>query len=83
MRRSPAPTAAFFERLAKDEGEPRFDDAIVYLSTHPLSKGRAARFRAAALPGPAAPLLTRDEWEALLDICHNDPTQRGRGRFFR
>lgn len=80
-RISPAPTAGFFERLAKEGGETRFDDAIVYLSTHPLSKGRAARFRQAALPVPAMPLLTRDEWEALVDICHNDPKQRGRGRF--
>lgn len=70
---SPAPTAGFFDRLAAQEAKLNFGDALVYLSTHPLSKGRAERYRRAALRRPAEPLLTRDEWDALADICHNPP----------
>lgn len=73
---SPAPTAGFFDRLAEQEAELDLDGAFAYLSTHPVSKERAAQFRRAALPRPAEPLLSRDEWDAIVDICHNDPAQR-------
>lgn len=70
---SPAPTAAFFDRLAKQEAVRETDGAFAYLSTHPISKTRAAQFRRSALAAPEGPLLTRDEWDALADICHNPP----------
>ena len=74
---SPAPTAKFFDRIAKQEGA--FGAAVTpltYFSTHPVSRDRAARFRQAGTRSP--PALTRDEWDALVDICHNDPAQQGR-----
>ena len=50
---------------------------LVYLSSHPISKGRAATFRKGAAKGAAyTPALSRDEWDALVDICHNDPDRQ-------
>jgi Zn-dependent protease with chaperone function len=66
---SPAPTAKFFDRLAKAETKLPLGAGLAYLSTHPVSAERAAEFRNAALPGKQAPILTRDEWDALADIC--------------
>lgn len=73
---SPAPTAGFFDRLAREEARVKMSGAFVYLSTHPVSKTRAAAFRRAARPAPSGPLLTRDEWDALRAICHNGPAQK-------
>lgn len=74
---SPAPTAGFFERLAKDEDTIGGADVLVYLSSHPISKGRAAAFRKGAAKDTAyTPALSRDEWDALVDICHNDPDRQ-------
>ncbi len=75
-RISPAPTARFFERLSKGE-DVIGTDAFVYLSSHPISKGRADAFRKGEAKGEAyTPALSRDEWDALVDICHNDPDQQ-------
>jgi len=74
---SPAPTAGFFERLAKSEDALGGADMLVYLSSHPVSKARAAAFRKGAAKGKAyTPALSRDEWDALVDICHNDPDRQ-------
>lgn len=76
-RISPAPTAGFFERLAKSEDVIGGADMLVYLSSHPVSKGRAAAFRKGAAKGETyTPALSRDEWDALVDICHNDPNRQ-------
>ncbi|WBX84794.1 M48 family metallopeptidase [Sphingosinicella microcystinivorans] len=76
-RISPAPTAGFFERLAKSEDAIGRADMLVYLSSHPVSKGRAAAFRKGAVEdNDYTPALSRDEWDALVDICHNDPDRR-------
>jgi Zn-dependent protease with chaperone function len=71
---SPLPTAAFFERLADQERKlGAVGRGLSYLSTHPMSAERQKRFRDSAARGRAyRPALTRDEWEALFNICFND-----------
>ena len=56
---SPAPTAAFFTRLARLEPRlPRGEVVMGYLGTHPMSRARSARFAASARPGAGdAPVL--------------------------
>jgi Zn-dependent protease with chaperone function len=68
---SPLPTARFFDRLGRQEKSlGRAGAGLQYLSTHPLSAGREQRFRGSAVAGHAYhPALSRDEWEALADIC--------------
>jgi Zn-dependent protease with chaperone function len=75
---SPVATARFFERLAKMEAKlGNVGDAFNYISTHPLSSERRRRFLASAQPGRRyRPALTAEEWDALQDICHNDPGHR-------
>jgi predicted Zn-dependent protease len=75
---SPAPTAAFFDRLGKTEkGLGRFEPAFAYLSSHPLSGGRAKRFRTAKQGGVAyTPALTAREWAELRAICSARPPLR-------
>jgi hypothetical protein len=72
---SPAPTAGFFRRLAEQEAKiGAAAVGLAYLSTHPLSAERERKFRGSAQPGRAyRQALGRDDWEALVDICHNDP----------
>lgn len=75
---SPAPTAEFFDRLAKREDQLSvITRPLAYFSSHPVSKVRATRFRLAGTQSP--PALSRDEWDALVGICHNDPEQQERG----
>lgn len=67
---SPYPTAAFFERIAEQEG--KVAEALSYVSTHPMSAERQRRFRASAEEGRSyTPSLSLGEWEALWDICRN------------
>jgi Zn-dependent protease with chaperone function len=75
---SPLATAAFFERVARQEARLEgVAESLSYLSTHPLSKERRARFRDSAVKGAAyTPALDRDEWEALFNICFNDKNRR-------
>ncbi|QPQ54661.1 M48 family metallopeptidase [Allosphingosinicella flava] len=72
---SPAGTAAFFERLAKDDARlGRAADALAYLSTHPAPGSRRARFAAAVEKGRHyTPVLSAEEWLALQDICQPPP----------
>ncbi len=74
---SPLPTATFFKRLGKDEQKlDRIGQTLGYLSSHPLSDSRRQRFEASAVKGrDYQPALDRDAWEALVDICHNDPSR--------
>jgi hypothetical protein len=72
---SPKPTAAFFARLRKAETNlGRFEPALAYLSSHPLSGDRARRFETAARKGPVyTPALTSREWTELRAICSRRP----------
>lgn len=76
---SPRPTAAFFKRMSDAEIRfGRLDAGLQYLSTHPVSDARRRRFEASAdKERPYQPALSRDEWDALADICRNDPARRG------
>ena len=71
---SPLPTAAFFERLAEQERRlGAVGRGLSYVSTHPMSEERQKMFRDSAVRGRAyRPSLSRDEWEALFNICFND-----------
>lgn len=71
---SPVPTASFFERIARQEG--KIGESLSYISTHPVSRERQRAFLASADERRTyRPSLSRDEWEALVDICHNDPNR--------
>jgi Zn-dependent protease with chaperone function len=74
---SPGPTADFFHRLAEQEKMfGRANGALGYVSTHPLSIDREARFRAGAVNGAAyRPSLTPEEWAALSSICREPPVK--------
>lgn len=66
---SPTPTAALFERLAKEQ-EQHLSTSAQFLESHPLSAGRAERFAASFNPkAHYQPALTREQWAALSDIC--------------
>lgn len=60
------PLADFFTRIAQDESGIALP---AYLSTHPDSLARAARAQAHDAARDTAPLLGREEWRALRDIC--------------
>lgn len=66
---SPMPTAELFRRLAAEQGEDSGFTAE-FLQSHPLSAARASRF-AASFNRHARyrPALSRDEADALFDIC--------------
>jgi Zn-dependent protease with chaperone function len=68
---SPGPTADFFHGLAEQEKMfGRADAALGYVSTHPLTADREARFRASAVRDAAyRPSLSPEEWAALSTIC--------------
>ncbi len=70
---SPRPTAALFTRLAKEQGE-GLSYSAEFLRSHPLSTRRASRF-AASFDRSARyrPALSRDQADALFDICRNTP----------
>ncbi|HEX9953757.1 MAG TPA: M48 family metallopeptidase [Allosphingosinicella sp.] len=72
---SPLPTAGFFERLSKDEARlGKVATGLSYISTHPLSAERQKNFRASEVKGAVyTPALSEAEWQALRDICRNDP----------
>lgn len=68
-RINPAPTARFFEALARAEGAVRVP-GLAYLSTHPMSAERKALFdRAARADIRYQPALTPTEWAALKTMC--------------
>jgi Zn-dependent protease with chaperone function len=68
-RISPRPTAALFDRLAREQEEGLVTSAQ-FLQSHPRSRDRARRFAASfdskTQYGPA---LNRDQADALFDIC--------------
>jgi Zn-dependent protease with chaperone function len=68
---SPLPTARFFDRLAKTEADfGGFDQAIAYLSTHPVSRSREQAFaKSADERARYTPALSPADWTALRAIC--------------
>lgn len=74
---SPVPTAGFFERMAKEAGEPSDDesDAVIgWMASHPAARDRAKAFRAAADKRKMyRPVLTPQEFAALRQMCNEDP----------
>jgi predicted Zn-dependent protease len=74
-RISPQPTAALFQRLAREHGEGLWTSAE-FLQSHPLSRSRAAKF-AASFDRHAhySPALDRDQADALFDICRRPPAK--------
>ena len=75
---SPAPTAAFFDRLGRAERAlGRLEPALTYVSSHPLSNGRAKRFKTAKSERATyTPALTAREWTELRAICSTRPPSR-------
>jgi len=74
----PLPTARFFKKLADGEEKlGRVAQGLSYISTHPMSAERQQAFAASREKGRRyQPALTRDEWDALFNICFNDPARR-------
>ena len=84
-RVSPDDTAGFFARMAAREAKlGSAAAAIGYVSSHPLSQSRERAFRRSKEADRAyAPVLDKAQWDALLDICHNDPkVEKDNGFFF-
>lgn len=71
---SPLDTAAFFNRMAKEEkAMGRMADALNYMSSHPLSESRRQTFAASFVKDkPYRPALGPAEWKALKTMCRND-----------
>jgi predicted Zn-dependent protease len=74
----PLPTAGFFKKLAAQEARlGRVAHGLSYISTHPMSAERQKAFADSRVQGRIyRPALSRDEWEALFNICANDPKRR-------
>jgi Zn-dependent protease with chaperone function len=66
---SPKATAELFERLSKEQDED-VSTSAEFLQSHPLSGKRAHSFAASFDPkAHYAPALTRDQSDALFDVC--------------
>ena len=73
---SPKPTAELFAHLSKEQKEGKGFGAE-FLQSHPLSMNRAEKFAAAFDPNSHySPALTRDQSDALFNICWKRPGQR-------
>ncbi|CAM3093443.1 Peptidase M48 domain-containing protein [Sphingomonas antarctica] len=66
---SPVQTAGFFQRLAK-QGDA--SGALAWLSSHPVSADRRARFLNSRGTGPVTPALDATQWRALSTMCAGD-----------
>jgi beta-barrel assembly-enhancing protease len=76
----PRDTAAFFKRLSR--GSEGRGLSVAFLASHPAPRERAERFqKSAAKTVGYAPALTQEQWDALADLCHNDPNQGRRPPF--
>ena len=71
-------TAAFFDRLGKQEPTSRAGRLIGYVSTHPLSAERRQAFVAATRAAPPyRAAMGAEEWQALRTICGPTGTKPG------
>lgn len=72
---SPDATAGFFDRLSQgEEGAGKAAEAFSYLSSHPMSEKREKAFRDSKRKGVAhTPVVTPEQWRAIVDACANDP----------
>jgi Zn-dependent protease with chaperone function len=77
-RISPGGAAGFFDRVARRERRlGPIGAGLSYISTHPEPDVRARRFLASAgRRSDWKPPLSPEEWQALGDICRNDPARR-------
>jgi Zn-dependent protease with chaperone function len=66
---SPLQTAGFFKRLSKGDGD---NAALAWLSSHPVSAERQARFTKSRGAGAVTPALDDAQWRALKNICAAD-----------
>jgi len=75
---SPRPTSGFFKRLGRTEGKMgRFEPAMAYLSSHPMSKDREAKFvKAERRDVRYTPAMTPEDWAALKSICARRPKKK-------
>ncbi len=72
-RISPAPTAAFFDRLGGGKGGEKMERATGWISSHPVSADRKAAFLKSRQSNISYnPALTDAEWQALKTICARD-----------
>lgn len=67
----PAAFAGFFDLLIEEMGDHGdMEHMMAWVSTHPMSQGRADAARAAVVEGRTYdPVLTNSEWNALRNIC--------------
>ncbi|MCI4591655.1 M48 family metallopeptidase [Sphingobium sp. BYY-5] len=71
---SPAGTAAFFARMGGKGEADRTEQAMTWLSSHPLSADRRKRFEQAVDKGGRyRPALDGAQWQALRTACKSDP----------
>lgn len=71
---SPKPTAELFDRLAENEDS---GFGAEFLSSHPLTGGRAKRFLAAFDPATRyRAALDQKQWDALFNVCLQRPASR-------
>ncbi len=71
---SPIATKGFFNKLSKIPNEENGISSVTsYMSSHPLSSQRAAKFDASFdKERDYQPALTQDEWAAIKSMCAND-----------
>ncbi len=84
-RISPADTATFFARLAKDEKSlGKANSALGYLSSHPMSESREKKFRSSIAKDAAySPVISPEQWLAITQSCAKDPkVKKDTGLFF-
>jgi Zn-dependent protease with chaperone function len=81
---SPMDTAAFFARLAEmEKSMGKAKAALGYVASHPLSEMREKEFRKSAVAGKAyTPVVSPEQWRAIVDACKNDPDVEGDGSLF-
>lgn len=66
---SPIQTAGFFQRMGKESAD---GPALAWLSSHPVSTERQARFVKSRGAGPYTPAIDDAQWRALKNFCAAD-----------
>ena len=76
---SPLDTAGFFARLAEmEKSVGKAQAALGYLASHPMSATREKAYKASLKKGAAyTPVVSAEQWRALVDSCKNDPDVAG------